>query len=1470
MPVVETNDQTSDEQGSGLEMSSNLQFQSSSESSKKMSPQTRRSNVPAVKPKLDLGQPSGTIQSKSQPQTSTVTSFVPNEATSEIPECTPASIENDIFCPDDILTEEPSGREDRCLTVKESGLLKDQNVSENQSRGFSDARFVPSLEHATEKSESLSTSGDGKHPSHPENIESASTNPVTSDTSATEPQVELGSNADSLLAQEDSQNSAAVEDLPVSEEPVSDVASACQSRRSRLQKLKPKPNLLLTSRTSQRKPKVTENATEKHSSPTQIPESHKGTIAVVETEQTCATPPVKTNQNTGPAPDLMPSLGLDSAVMPTEALSTTVEKNTEVGVIVQLDSGGTTSGQSVSENLNFSEEFNREQASTLTKSTSESTDEKPMPELCVSGSNPAASEILITESQVGQWSSTDCAPVEENSGHSASFATRVENVSVSQEAVSKTAHGCLPRSRLSKVKPKPNLPQASRSPRCKPQLTEDSMTKDSSPAPINKLQEKSIAEEEPKQTCFTQSTVPASHLKSSAYLGSSLTPSEESTTEEKNADVGVFGKEHSGATTSDSESDSESQKFSVVQFQPSTEQSSAVITSESTEYTNINPVSSDTAGTRSEVRQGSNKDSGPAKGDSDHSAAYSTPAVDLEIIQTIEDEDPSSCQSRISGLQQVKPKSNQTQTVRGELPTTEEPVMQKPPNPAPEPESSDNPTAEVEVQPTSSSNFAETSSVSVLSLEMCTKDQELSSAEGQKTDNEVRLHSSSESSEPNSSQRRRRFTKVKPKPNLMSSIRTTRSKLQPKDSKPEKHQMDVPEENNSAQTKLEPTEQDREIMTSLHCPLKTELLTSTKSAFSESEMSLENTNDMGSSADMIVTTSGTDGNQSMLTDSVPENKNGEKSTGEKLLSSNKVEDGPASERDFKLDTPTRVTELNTQPTDDPTAISVAHSSEDVLTTDAYSMPDPEEHSHQSCPVSDSEEKRQDVAQQSSEMSENNQTSNNKSQSASGNDESQSESSDCPTTLKKASPTRRGRLQPRPNLGCSTKPPKPQQVQSTTQAEAESCSYIAGTSVSQPVTELRPDVQEPAEGAVKQHSVQDFPPEDSGSSLCGLSEIRPTQSTTTSSLEAPPNHPGLTVFSDMLSQQVPSDPDEPFFILSLTEIPVGSSGEVVDRAVESLPYLPLTDASTQRQSCVLGESLAAAEDGSQSDVPVSSSSVIHLNDIGADPATDMGLIVKNPVDAQEGATVQSPALSENVENDDVESAAAKQKRTGSGRKAKLQVKSSSARKTRRSKSLTTNATQDLHPREPSVQPDASDTTADASDEVFSEPQKGSGAQADIKEETQTRIKESCSGPPTQSTKTRTTGSRSRNSKQALSFLPEKNSPAASTDPACGTAVSKSSKVRTSRAAGKQLSTTLHDVAATPSRTQTPHAAHSELSSMSPTQTEEDVRQTPTPSTSQCTAEVSVFSMDHVESDSVEEPTCISQYFLSDIFTEVEEE
>ncbi|RVE66054.1 hypothetical protein OJAV_G00122770 [Oryzias javanicus] len=68
--------------------------------------------------------------------------------------------------------------------------------------------------------------------------------------------------------------------------------------------------------------------------------------------------------------------------------------------------------------------------------------------------------------------------------------------------------------------------------------------------------------------------------------------------------------------------------------------------------------------------------------------------------------------------------------------------------------------------------------------------------------------------------------------------------------------------------------------------------------------------------------------------------------------------------------------------------------------------------------------------------------------------------------------------------------------------------------------------------------------------------------------------------EMLPEQVPSDPDEPFFVLSLTEIPVSLAVEA--ETAKQLPQLAVADCSTQ-QSWASGESFTAAGEKSGSDV-----------------------------------------------------------------------------------------------------------------------------------------------------------------------------------------------------------------------------------------------------------------------------------------------
>ncbi|KAG7238648.1 hypothetical protein INR49_030722 [Caranx melampygus] len=348
-----------------------------------------------------------------------------------------------------------------------------------------------------------------------------------------------------------------------------------------------------------------------------------------------------------------------------------------------------------------------------------------------------------------------------------------------------------------------------------------------------------------------------------------------------------------------------------------------------------------------------------------------------------------------------------------------------------------------------------------------------------------------------------------------------------------------------------------------------------------------------------------------------------------------LEAGPSSQGNWEVDiSPSITVESNTQPLDVPDVHSSKDSSADsevspVLSTDASSIPDPEESSLQPCSQSDSS---QDAAEQRSETREMTQTSNDKSQSSTH----ETELPDSPNSSKKAPPTRRGRLiKPKPNLGRGSRPPQPHQVQSTAQAEADFAgrSEDVDASVSHsPVPEVQCDVQEPAEGAVEPHSSQEASANDSGSLLGCLTEIIEQLSQS----ESPTNDAGSSVDSvtqgqdsssqllsslSVLSEQVTSEPDEPFFILSLTEIPVCSSGREVDSAAEPLPYLPLADASIQQHSSVPGESSATVgEEGSLSTVPVSDITA-YIDSITEDPVDPHG---------RSTTTVQPPTSPENVE------------------------------------------------------------------------------------------------------------------------------------------------------------------------------------------------------------------------------------------------
>uniref|UniRef100_A0A671XHW1 Myb-like domain-containing protein n=1 Tax=Sparus aurata TaxID=8175 RepID=A0A671XHW1_SPAAU len=1487
-PILESSDQRT-----GSDPDPTPQIEASPEKSKKDSPQTRKGRLSKVKPKPNLGQASRTAKSKSQPETNTQTideeshTVAPKDtqatetlsAAEEIPKIADSSQElskDEISCIEVKLTEEPSGSQEKSAGQEKSGVAtSDQSTSKNQSQCFSDTNFKSTDEILI---------------SNVHTIKNSVNNLVVSDTAVPESQ---GINIYSDPVQQSSAHPAPcvtpVEDLPVSQKEESEDASTCQTKKSRFQRVKPKPNLAKTSRTVHSKPQTTEDNVKTDSNPTANPNFHEKAIEV-EAEPACTTSPEKPRKSTAPASDLIPSLDLGSTLTPADELPITEEKKTDVGVVGQVESGVATSDCSASENRNPAEA----QLESRMEQDTRNEEDKPMSTVGTTESsciNVLTSDSTVPESQDGQGSEMDSATVQESSDHPASCVTPVKDPPASQKEVHEDPSTHQARKRFQRFKPKPNVAQTSKTLHSKTVTTKETVEKDSSPTTSPKFHEKTIINVETDPTCTispekpSQSTGPDSDWKPSGDLGSTVKPTEAlSAIDEKKTDVAQV--ESFSATTGQRASEN---LDSEAQLEPSTALDTRDIkpTSEpieeklmtqvgTTETSCSNLLTLNSAILESQVGHEPNIDSAPIQESSDHPDLCVTPVIELPFSEKEKDEEPSTHEARKSRFQRVKPKPNLPQTsraVRSKPQTTKDPVthmqpVEKPSDPTPVSEPSDKTKAEEGAQPTCSAVSPERPSqikstgavpVSVPSSETCSRPTEgSSSAEVQKTDAGSAVDSSLEGSEQNVPRRRQQLPKIKP--NLGLSTRTT----QAKDSKPsEPHLMST----SGVTSEQQPvdlnkfTEKDIKHLTSAHCSL--ERLSSTKLVPAESEKS----GDAATSSTVV------------LTGSVLENKSSEKSTIEKESPPDKVVSAPASHLNSKRDITLGATETSTKPTDDPTAISDVQSSEDrsteteIKTASTQSIPDPGESTRHPHSENESEAQGQHAVHQYPEMTENKKDDQ-------STDDNESKPADSSKSSRKAPQTRRGRLvKPKPNLGSKSQPPRPQ-VRNAKQSEADSATSSEGVDASlphKPVSELQPHSQEPVEGAIEQHSNQSSPPKDAGSSLARLTQ-QPNQHDSTPNVagfspgcltQVPDNcnqdastsgtggtqsQPSLTIFPDMLPEQMPSDPDEPFFILSLTEIPVCSSGDVSD------PYLPVTDASMQQQS-VTGESLAFAGDGPLSNVAVTVSpeeSGETERGVKDEAAHTQSSSLENPVDPNEIPGVQPSKLPDTEENnDETEPPPTKQRLKGTARTAKVQVKPKTPRQKQARKTLPAKeeeSTQDSELPGPSVQTKISNSL-------------------DVEKNTLTCGKDldDCSTGD-QTSQTRTITSQNRK--------PQDNS-GASSKPPPGKAASKGPQVKTPRTAGKRselgpVASTPHDVAPTPSPTQLPENTNSALL----TQAVVEVRQTSehsrlhsdaTPSTSSGAAEVSASQQsDNVESSLMEdEPTSVSQYFLCDIFTDVEE-
>ncbi|XP_016525326.1 uncharacterized protein LOC103135864 isoform X4 [Poecilia formosa] len=196
------------------------------------------------------------------------------------------------------------------------------------------------------------------------------------------------------------------------------------------------------------------------------------------------------------------------------------------------------------------------------------------------------------------------------------------------------------------------------------------------------------------------------------------------------------------------------------------------------------------------------------------------------------------------------------------------------------------------------------------------------------------------------------------------------------------------------------------------------------------------------------------------------------------------------------------------------------------------------------------------------------------------------------------------IKPKPNLRCSGRLQQTHPAGNTKPTETDSDSTLqafgASREIKKSVCELKADTHDPEKGVLEKSSEKDSGAIDSHSSD---SRVQPQSSYghKTSSTEAIQRDP---LMSQMLPEQVPSDPDEPFFILSLTEIPVPSAGEVGASGAQNLSYLPATGASGQQPS-VSEVSLRAEENHPEVSVEpkVLKNSVAEANETAGDDLGD---------------------------------------------------------------------------------------------------------------------------------------------------------------------------------------------------------------------------------------------------------------------------
>uniref|UniRef100_A0A3P9JPV9 Transcription factor TFIIIB component B'' Myb domain-containing protein n=1 Tax=Oryzias latipes TaxID=8090 RepID=A0A3P9JPV9_ORYLA len=200
---------------------------------------------------------------------------------------------------------------------------------------------------------------------------------------------------------------------------------------------------------------------------------------------------------------------------------------------------------------------------------------------------------------------------------------------------------------------------------------------------------------------------------------------------------------------------------------------------------------------------------------------------------------------------------------------------------------------------------------------------------------------------------------------------------------------------------------------------------------------------------------------------------------------------------------------------------------------------------------------------------------------------------------------------------SNKAPQPPNITCSSLSQRRQTDADSDTSSRTAALEPRPGSRWPVGGDIDETR-------DKSSCLDPASqEVSSTQNTSALNPEGIHTYPLLM---EMLPEQVPSDPDEPFFVLSLMEIP----GEAVTSAAEKPPHHPVADAVTLRP-WDSGESSTAAP-GVKSVSGVSTKSAETSSASEEKPAESLDTFVARETDAAaENKGIQSISLSNAYKN-----------------------------------------------------------------------------------------------------------------------------------------------------------------------------------------------------------------------------------------------